>query len=237
MEIVPWLGERQLDFRRVEVRVTPADAQRFQGLVQASRETITKVANSAEYAVATQCAGQLKGALTEIAAAKRLANEPFKAVQTAISRKAAELTEMVEQEHVRVLTMLNRYVKRLEAERAEQERKHREELAQKEAEIAAAKSEAERAKHELELELASMDEEPRKGLVPGGRVDHIFKFKLTDLAAVIRAGKLGLLRWEVDHYACLDDCRNQLAKDPSREPTLPGIEVSREINVSVRARK
>jgi hypothetical protein len=90
---------------------------------------------------------------------------------------------------------------------------------------------------EVAAEVAEeLNRAPEKALVSGGRVDHKYAFRLTDVAATIRAGALRLLRWEVDHLACQDACRAQLDIDPNREPTLPGIEVTRSINVSVKAR-
>jgi hypothetical protein len=43
------------------------------------------------------------------------------------------------------------------------------------------------------------------------------------------------LRWELDKLACQDSCKAQLEINPDAEPTLPGIKVSRAVNVSVRA--
>jgi hypothetical protein len=76
----------------------------------------------------------------------------------------------------------------------------------------------------------------RKGLVTGGRVDHKYSFRLVDVTETIRAGALRLLRWEIDFLACQDSCNAQLELDPDRDPVLPGIQVSRQINVSIKAR-
>jgi hypothetical protein len=89
---------------------------------------------------------------------------------------------------------------------------------------------------EMALEIAQIGaDKPKRGLVPGGRVNHPFEFRLKNIREVIQAGCLNLLRWELDIRACQDSVRAQLEIDPSREPTLPGIEVTRKINVSVRA--
>ena len=89
---------------------------------------------------------------------------------------------------------------------------------------------------EIAAELAELDREPAKAFVAGGRVDHKYTFRLVDVTQTIRAGALRLLRFEIDHLACQDSCRAQLDIDPNQEPTLPGIQVTRTINVSVKAR-
>jgi GMP synthase-like glutamine amidotransferase len=89
---------------------------------------------------------------------------------------------------------------------------------------------------EMALEVAKIGaDKPRASLVPGGRVDHPFEYTLKNIREVIQAGCLNLLRWELDKRACQDSVRAQLEIDPNREPSLPGIEISRNINVSVRA--
>jgi hypothetical protein len=89
---------------------------------------------------------------------------------------------------------------------------------------------------EIAAEVELLGQAPDKALVAGGRVDHKYTFRLVNVTETIRAGGLRLLRWEVDHLACQDSCRAQLDIDPNCEPTLPGIEVTRTINVSVKAR-
>jgi vacuolar-type H+-ATPase subunit I/STV1 len=140
---------------------------------------------------------------------------------------------------------------------AEMERKLKEatdKLAAAEAEARATKDEAARllaqknaaeklvalAQAQLEREMA--DElstiganKPKPALVPGGRVDHPLKFELADVQATIRAGCWRLLKWSLDIRACQDSCRTQVEAAPNVEPTLPGIKVTREINVSVKA--
>jgi hypothetical protein len=273
MEIVPYYGDQQLELKRVRVRVNPEDGKRFRGLVEGSRSTILDVSNSAEYAVATQVAGQLKGISNEILKGKKLAGEQFQEVLLEIGKQAGQLLDMVEAEHKRVLALLNTYVAKLEAERTEIERQRQEELRQQQEEhdrkiweareaLAKAELEARQARDEaareraraqaktkelavvqeqlakeLDDELSLIGAEKRaRGLVPGGRVDHLYEFRLLDIAETIRSGALVLLRWEVDHRACQDSCRRQLEIDANREPTLPGIQVTRKISVSVRAK-
>jgi hypothetical protein len=104
----------------------------------------------------------------------------------------------------------------------------------------AARHEAQVAQEELARELAmeaSMvgAEKDRRGLVAGGRVDHHYKFKLVNLRECINAGCINLLRWELDVRACQSSVRSQLDIDANREPHLPGIEITRDLNVSIKA--
>ena len=121
-----------------------------------------------------------------------------------------------------------------------------------EMELRAAKDEIDRAKlkaeaqkrenqllqQQLERELADeiiVDEEPQKGLVPGGRVNHTYEFELVNVQATTDARCFRLLRWELDIRACQDSVRNQLELSPDQEPTLPGIKITKRLNVSVKA--
>lgn len=89
---------------------------------------------------------------------------------------------------------------------------------------------------EIAVEVSNEFENTKRGLVSGGRVDHNWEFELLDIKEVARQNAFRLVRWEVDHRACQDACKAQLEIDPDGEPTLPGIKVTRKINVSVRAR-
>jgi serine phosphatase RsbU (regulator of sigma subunit) len=89
---------------------------------------------------------------------------------------------------------------------------------------------------EMELEIAGIGADRNKrSLVSGGRVDHPYTFKLVSLRETLNAGCVNLLRWELDVRACQDSVRAQLQIDPEREPSLPGIEITKKINVSVKA--
>ena len=145
----------------------------------------------------------------------------------------------------------------LKAKLAEQERKVREaQEAQKQAESEARKAQDEvtqlqlrqeavrrqeaaedaQLAQELALEAAKIGKDvPPKAKVPGGRVDHVYEFELTNIQALIKGGGWRLVRWELDKMACKDAVKGQLAIDPDTDPTLPGIRVTRRVNVSVRA--
>jgi hypothetical protein len=167
-----------------------------------------------------------------------------------LNRYVAEI-ERAEKEEAR------KKAEALQAEIAEQKRKLREaQLAQAEAEAIArqAQDEADRLKAreevrrrqeaaeqaELEQGLALEasqigNDVPVKSKVPGGRVDHPYEFKLVSVQAVVKAGGWRLLRWELDKRACADSVRAQREINPDAEPSLPGIEITQRVSVSVRA--
>jgi hypothetical protein len=144
----------------------------------------------------------------------------------------------------------------LQAQVAEQQRRlHEAEEAKRKAEqeARAAKDEAEkiRARQRVEANLAiaaqaqlatEMAQEaarigtdkPPKGKIPGGRVTHHYDYKIVDLLAVIKGGHLRCLRWEIDKLACNDIVRAQLEDDPEAIPKIPGIEITRTINVNLK---
>jgi hypothetical protein len=107
--------------------------------------------------------------------------------------------------------------------------------AREEARAKAVAAEQAQLASEMAGEISQIGEKPKRGLVPGGRVDHLYEFKLTDVLKTIQAGCLRLLRWEVDVLACRDSVKAQLEIAPDKEPELPGIEITKRINVSVRA--
>jgi predicted phage tail protein len=151
-------------------------------------------------------------------------------------RRHREETRRLQQEH-------DRKIGEARAAQAKAEEEARKALDEAERQRAKATAQAqllvaanEQLAKEIALEAANMFESQKRGLVPGGRVDHNYEFKLVDLEAVIKARAVRLLRWEIDHRACQDACQAQLQIDPTCEPTLPGIEVTRKLNVNVRAR-
>jgi hypothetical protein len=89
---------------------------------------------------------------------------------------------------------------------------------------------------QMDAEIAGIgDHQPKPALVPGGRVDHPWKFELVDVLTTIQAGRLRLLKWTLDIRACQDAVREQLEDKPNDPPILPGIRVWQEISVSVKA--
>jgi regulator of protease activity HflC (stomatin/prohibitin superfamily) len=122
-----------------------------------------------------------------------------------------------------------------------------------EAEARAAPSEAERltarqraqnslaiaAQAQLAQEMAQEaakigSDKPVRGKIPGGRVNYNYDYKVVNVRTLLEAGFFRLLRWEVDKRACNDEVRAQLDKDPDAEPKIPGIEITKTVNVSLK---
>ena len=88
---------------------------------------------------------------------------------------------------------------------------------------------------ELAADVEELGKEPPKSFVPGGRVNHAYDFELINVQATCEARCYRLLRWELDILACRDSVKNQLEGFPEIEPTLPGIKITKRLNVSVKA--
>jgi hypothetical protein len=168
----------------------------------------------------------LNGYVTKLEAAKK-----------AKERQEAERQRLAQAE-------ADRKVREAEAERDRAQKALREaqdEVARALLQGEAAKRENQLLQQQLARELARDVEElgqpaeaPR-GLVPGGRVDHKYDFELVSVQTVCQAGHYRLLRWELDIRACQDNVRSQLESNPEAEPTLPGIKITKRLNVSVKA--
>jgi multidrug efflux pump subunit AcrA (membrane-fusion protein) len=250
MEIVPLYGERPLALTDISVAINRADRERAEALV--ARTSAIKAIDSEEtYNSARKAAGELKGLINEIQDSAKGAKRPFTGVTNAINDLAKEVGLPVVNEHERILELLNAYVARLEMAKKEAERLRRQEQLAYEAKIRAAQEAERQAKNEAAAAQARLDqlaqemaleasaiakdqEAPRRGLVPGGRVDHPWRFTLKDVLTVIQAGNLHLLRWELNILSCQDMVRAQLERNPDGIPDLPGIECVRETSVSVR---
>jgi hypothetical protein len=256
MKIVPVIGQEPIAVDAITVRISRDDRARAENLIL-STKVIQSVIDQGGFSAAKRAAGQLKAMLDEIEVDKKSTKRPFTAVGKAIDQLAAEVGVPVAEEHKRILFLLNGYVARLEAEAKEETRKKEAKLQKEieEARAAQAKAEAEaaQAKDALEAErkalqameaqlsaemageIARIGQQPKRGLVTGGRVDHKYEFILRNVRETVRAGGWQLLRFELNRLACQDSCRAQLDINPDAEPKLPGIEVKRSVNVSVRA--
>jgi hypothetical protein len=168
-----------------------------------------------------------------------LLNGYVEALEAARAREeAARIAEAqrIEAEAQRRIAEAEAARKKAEAEaRAAQD-----EVVRARAQAEAAREEArvaqEQLARELALEAAAIGADKNRGsLVAGGRVDHTYEFRLVSLRDCINAGSINLLRWELDLRACAASVRSQLEIDPNREPSLPGIEIKRKTNVSVKA--
>jgi predicted DNA-binding protein YlxM (UPF0122 family) len=149
-------------------------------------------------------------------------------------KKIAQLQQQIEAERAK---LREAQLAQLRAE--EQARKAQDEASRLQAqeEIRRRAEAAEQAQLAAEMagEISQIGQKPKPSLVPGGRVGHKWDFVLTNVRETVKAGCWNLLRWELDKLACQDSCKAQLEIHPDAEPTLPGIQVTRTVNVSVRA--
>ena len=242
MELIPFYGENQLSASHITVRIRASDRQHAKALVARTQAEIKAVTDEPSYTAARRAAAELKNLSKEIYQAKRAAKSPFEAVTASIEDLAKEITGPVDTELERVLEVMTGYVRALEkkqkeAQRAlqkrldEEEKAHQETLRQLE-ESKRAQAELERS---LELEVRAMTTVPLPGVVPGGRVTHPWRFKLLNATETVRAGCIRLLRIELDLLSCQDAVRAQLEIAPDKAPTLPGIEVTQDINIIIKA--
>jgi hypothetical protein len=114
-------------------------------------------------------------------------------------------------------------------------------------EITRAQAEKEKTMKELALAQAQLSAELaaeaaqigqcklEKPKVVGGRVEHSFKFKLIDVRELLKGGFWQCVRFELDHLGCNDVVKVQLERNPDREPTIPGVEITRQTKVHMRA--
>jgi len=250
MEITPYYGDGDdaLVIRpdRLVIEISPEERERVLALVGRAK-VLREVTDEISFQAARRVAGELKGMEKEIYESKRAAKRPWEAILATIEQLATDVWAQGKAQQERLLGSLNGYVAQLEAAKKAQEEKKAAEQRAKEEEakraMAQAKTTEELAKAQqlqFEQELAadldkSLAPPPPPGLVPGGRVAHPYKFKLVDLPAVINNHRLELLRWELNIPACNDAVRLQLERNPDRKPVLPGIEITQEISVSVKA--
>lgn len=250
MQLIPYYNEDELVPSEVTVKVNPIDRERAEDLVL-STSAIVAVKDEKSFALARTALGQLKSMINEISDAEKGAKRPFNAVTNAILKLGAELETPVSREYARINGLVNAHVIKLEAEkkvRLEQLRfsqdeaqkrvdqaKELEAKAKTDNEKSYAQLQTARAELHREMVKTAAELEPNETLVPGGRVSHPWKFKLTDPAACVKAGGIRLLRIELDILACNDAVKAQLAIDPNTPPSLPGIEVSQETKVTVKA--
>lgn len=251
MKIQPYYGagpdREPIEAGALVVRIDPEERERVLALTGRTK-TLREVSDEVSFTAARRLAGELKAMANEIQDSKRAAKRPFESILGAIDELAREVWAHGKSEQERLLGCLNGYVAKLEAaQKAEEDKRIAGLRAAKElAEAKIRKAEQEHnvskaAQAQVEKELAEelamgFAAAPPKALVPDGRVDHKYTFKLVDLPKLIANGNLHLLRWEVDHLACKDAIRSQLEKNPDKLPVLPGIEITREIAVSVKAR-
>lgn len=242
MDLLPFYGENQLTASKITVRIRTSDKQHAQALVARTSAEIKVVNDEETYTKARRAAAELKNLAKEIYQAKRAAKSPFEAVTASIEDLAREVTEPVAKELERVIDTMTGYVKSLELERKAAQKALQQRLDQEEKEhqekmklLEEAKRQQAELERSLELEMRAMTTEPLPGIVPGGRVIHPWKFKLLNAQETVRAGSIRLLRIELDILACQDAVRAQLEIAPDKFPELPGIEVTQDISISIKA--
>jgi hypothetical protein len=251
MQITPFVGETIVSSDTVTIRVNPKDRERADDLVLRT-STITIVKDAWTYATAREAAGQLKSMLAEINDSQKAAKGPFTAIVNTINTLAKDVGEAVKAEHERILKICSAYVAKIEADEAAERAQLRKAQAEAEARIEearraalAAKTKTEVAEAQINLAKANVHHdgikyavaqlEEKPALVPGGRVTHPWKFELVAPMLTLKAASAHLLRIEVDYLACQDAVRAQLEKDPDRAPSLPGIRVTRETKITIKA--
>jgi hypothetical protein len=246
MELAPYVADKLLTVSDITVKIRSSDKKRILELTERIKKEITEVKDDESFTLARRAAGELKAAHGEIYDSKRAAKRPFEAVLASIEDLAKELIGNVEAEEERLATLLKGYVKVLEqkkredqrlerAKKALEEKAHEERVNRLQADGQTQAAQLAELERGLELEVAAMNIEPEKGLVPGGRVTHPWKFKLVNPEATVKAGCIRLLKIEVDILACQDAVRAQLEIAPDHPPALPGIEVTQDISVTIKA--
>lgn len=252
MQLTPYLGDTPIETDKFRCEADPQATKRIASLVSRSWQ-ITAITQEADAQLATRVAGEIRQMEEEINLAKRSTKGPIRAIEAGIEAVAKELLDPVLEEKKRISNLLASWVKQKEAALAEERRKAQEALQKAEDARRKAEQEARKAKDEVErfkAEQAMMEAkiiagmqaqqlahtEELKATLPGTKVSHPYHFKLYDLKAVVNAGLQNILRVELDVLACNDIVRGQLAQGKF-EPEIPGVEITQETVVHVRAAK
>jgi hypothetical protein len=246
MELSPYYGEKLLTVSDISVKIRSSDRKRILDVIATTAKEITEIKDEDSFTAARRAAGVLKMIHGEIYDSKRSAKKPFEMVLASIEDLAKEMIGKVEVEEARIAGLLKGYVKLLEQKKKDQERleravkaaeeaAHRQRVSQLQADGQTQAAQLAELERGLDLEVAAMNQEQEKGLVPGGRVTHPWKFKLVNAEATVKAGCIRLLKIELDILSCQDAVRAQLEIAPNHAPALPGIEVTQDISVTIKA--
>jgi hypothetical protein len=158
------------------------------------------------------------------------------AEQKALDQKHALALRRQQEEHDRKIKEAREAQLRAEAQTRAAKDEAERERARAEANAKMLVAAQEELAKEIAQELALIGaDKPKETLITGGRVGHVYDYRLVDVRATVKAGCWSLLRWELDKLACNDSRKAQLEINPEGEPTLPGIEIIRRVNVSVKA--
>ena len=239
-----------MDPDEIRVRPDPKATNRVWQLQERSLK-ITQVTNATEAQLATRMAGEIREMEEEITFAKKQTKGPIRAIENGIEAVAKELLMPVLEEKRRIGKLLAEWVQKIEAELALERQKAQEALRTAEEARRKAEEEAERAKNEaerlqaemrviaatmksdLQADLAAKAEE-EKPKIAGGQIKRPHKFRLINPKEVFANGFMHVLRIELDILACQDEVRAQQARS-ILPPHIPGVEITQETVVHVRA--
>jgi hypothetical protein len=158
------------------------------------------------------------------------------AEQKALEQKHALAMRRQQEEHDRKIKEARDAQQRAEAEARAAKDEVQREKARAEANAKMLVATQEQLAKEMAQEIALIGaDKPKQTIITGGRVNHVYEFRLVNVRATVKEGCWNLLRFELDKLACNDSVKAQLEINPDEEPTLPGIEVTRRVNVSVKA--
>lgn len=249
MQLVPVIGTEPVRSDAFSIVVDKGDLKRISALVLAAALIDSVSEDTLDQA--TEMAGRIKTMIAEIQDAKRSAKRPFEAVEQAIENRAKAVSADLDKEGKRIHALIRTHVGKIESEQqaiakrnAEIEAKAQAEIAEYRRKAQAERNEKEKARlleeamdKELLLEVEQIgNEKPEPPHVPGGRVSHPWKFKVTDLKALVASGGGRLIRWEIDKLACQDLMRELTERQPPDYiPEIPGLQITREVSVSIRA--
>lgn len=250
MQLTPYLGDTPIETDKFHCEADPKATKRIAGLLHRTWE-ITHVRDEAEAQVATRMAGEIREMEEEINLAKRQTKGPIRAIENGIEAVAKELLGPVLEEKRRIGNLLAEWVKQREAAMREAYRKGQEALRKAEEARRRAEEETKKAKSEIErmkAEQVAMEAKIIEGMqaqqlelakegkatLPGTKVSHPLHFRLLSLKTVVDAGLESILRIELDILACNDIVRGQMAQGKF-EPEIPGVEITQDTVVHVRA--
>jgi hypothetical protein len=156
--------------------------------------------------------------------------------QKAEAQKHALAIRRQQEEHDRKIKEARDAQQRAEAEARAAKDEAQREKARAEANAKMLVAAQEELAKEIAQEIALIGaDKPKAAIITGGRVDHVYDCRLVNVRATVKEGCWNLLRWELDKLACNDSIKAQLEINPDDEPTLPGIVITKRVNVSVKA--
>jgi hypothetical protein len=158
------------------------------------------------------------------------------AEQKAEAQKHALAMRRQQEEHDRKIKEARDAQQRAEADARAAKDEVQREKARAEANAKMLVAAQEQLAKEMAQEIAEIGaDKPKETIIAGGRVNHVYEFRLVNVRTTVKENCWNLLRFELDKLACNDSVKAQLEIDPDSEPTLPGIVITKRVNVSVKA--